>query len=111
MENGGEGGRLFEQALDELGGADSRVARDVVDRLFWIERGALPARRRQRVEHLAADLEHAAFEDGEKPDRPRADDRDIAVFGCVSHGASLAAGRTGASPLGGRSRAARKQIL
>src|SRR5262244_1630466 len=53
------------------------MARDVVDRLFRIERGALPAGRFQRVDDVAAHLQHAALEDREQPDRAGADDRDI----------------------------------
>ena len=49
----------------------------------------MPARRRQRVEDVSAHIEHAALEDREKPDRPGADDRDVAAFGIVAHVASL----------------------
>ncbi len=37
---------LLAEPLDQLGGIDPRIAGNVVDRLFRIERGALPARRR-----------------------------------------------------------------
>ena len=83
---------LFAEALDQLDGVDSRVARNVVDRLLGIERGALAARLRQRVEHGAAHVQHAAFEHREQPDRPGADDRDIIIVGLGQgrwHGASL----------------------
>ena len=86
-----EGCGLLGKAVDEFGGIDARIARDVIDRLFRVERGALAARRRQRVEDGAAHLEHAAFEHGEKPDRAGADDRDIAGLGLgrgCRHGAS-----------------------
>ena len=82
---------LLSETLDQFGRVDSRIARDVEDRLFGIERGALPARRRERVEHGAAHFEHAALEHREEPDRPGADDRDIAILGLgrgCRHGAS-----------------------
>src|SRR6266851_5201818 len=60
--------------------AESRIPRNVVDRLFRIERGALPTGRRQRVEDMAAQIEHAAFENRKQPHRPGADDRDIAAL-------------------------------
>src|SRR5260370_40695047 len=90
---------LLAQAIDQLGGADSRIAGNVVDRLFGIERGALPARSRQGVEQMAAHLPHAAFEHGKQAYRARADDRDVAAVGGVAHRASLAARRVHASGL------------
>src|SRR5713226_2625803 len=97
MEYRREWGGLLDQPLDQLGGTDSRISRNVVDRLFRIERGALPARRRQRIEDVAAELEHAAFENRKQPHRPGADDRDITAVESVLHRASLAAGRARAS--------------
>src|SRR5579863_5211197 len=111
MEHRGKGRGLFDQPLDQFGGADSRIARDVVDRLFRIERGALPARRRQSVENPAADLEHAAFEHGKEPHWSPADDRDIAAVRCVVHRLSLPAMAVRASALATVPRAMRRQIL
>src|SRR5260221_547184 len=73
----GERRRLLDQPVDQLGGADAWIAGNVVDRLFRVESRALPAMHVERVEHVAAHLEHAAFEDGEQPDRPGANDRDL----------------------------------
>ncbi len=90
---------LLGEPLDQFGGVDSRIARDVVDRLFRIERGALPARRRQRIEHMAAHVEHAAFEHREQADRAGADDRDIAGVGSILHRLSLTTGSFGVAGL------------
>ncbi len=95
---------LLDQPIDQLGGIDSRIAGNVVDRLFRIERGALSAGRWQRVEHMAAHVEHAAFEDREKPDRSGADDRDVTALGIVAHVDPPYASAC-------RARAARKQML
>jgi tRNA threonylcarbamoyladenosine biosynthesis protein TsaE len=89
MVGGGERGRLLDQPLDQHGGVDPRIARDVVDRFFRVKRGALPARRVERVEHMAAHLQHAAFEHREEADRPSADDRDIGVVRNGFHARSL----------------------
>ncbi len=65
MIDGGEGRRLGFELGDEFGGVDRRITRNVVDRFFRIKRRALPAGAFQRVDHMAAHLQHAAFEDGE----------------------------------------------
>ena len=94
---------LLPKAVDQLGGIDSRIAGNVVDRFLGVEGGALPARLRQCVEYGAPHLQHAAFEHGEQPDRPGADDRDIAAFDRSAwHAATLAGRDIGASALGPR---------
>jgi tRNA threonylcarbamoyladenosine biosynthesis protein TsaE len=80
-----EGRRLVGELLDEIGGADDRVAGNVVDRFLGIERHALAAQHVERVHHMAAHPQHAAFEDGEKPDRAGADDRHIAAMTFACH--------------------------
>jgi hypothetical protein len=72
-----EGRRLPFQPLDQHPRVDRRVRRDVVDRLFRVQRRALAADRVERVDHRAAHPQHPALEDREKPDRPGADDRNI----------------------------------
>ena len=85
----GERRGLLNQPLDQHPGVDPRVAGDIVDRLFRVKRGALTARRVERVEHMAAHLQHAALEDREEPDRPGADDRDIGIVRNGFHRARL----------------------
>src|SRR5689334_7292638 len=80
-----EGSGLLGEPLDQFRGVDSRISGDVVDRLFRIEGGALAAGRRQRVEYVAAHVEHAAFEHLEQPDRTGTDDRDITAVRSVLH--------------------------
>src|SRR3546814_5927692 len=67
---------------------DARVAGDVVDRLFRVERRALAADHRQGVDHVAAELQHAALEDREKADRPGAYDGDISGEGLLRQATS-----------------------
>ena len=52
-------------------------AGNVVDRLFRIELGALPARAVENVDQMAFEVEQAELEHGEQPARARADDDDI----------------------------------
>ena len=73
----GERGDLLFQLGDQRAGLDRRVGRDVVDRLLRIQRGALAADLGQRVDQHAGQLQHAQFENGEQPDRARADDRHV----------------------------------
>ena len=80
-----EGRHLLGQTVDQLQGADARVAGDVVDRLFRIERGALAAERVERVDDLAVHLQHAALEHREQAHRAGADDRDIAAGNGHAH--------------------------
>jgi hypothetical protein len=74
-----EGRRLLDEAVDEIGCIDLRMARDVVDRLLGIERGALAARHVEGVDDMAAHAQHPALEDGEQPDGPGADDDDVGL--------------------------------
>lgn len=72
-----EGRRLLLQSGDQFGRLDLGVARNVVNRLFRIERGALAAGEVQRVDDVGLQLQHAAFENGEQADGAGADDGDI----------------------------------
>ena len=56
--------------------------RYVIDRLLGIKRCALPAGHVEGIDDMAIHLQHAAFEDGKKPDRPCADDADIRLVPC-----------------------------
>ncbi len=73
--------RLLGQPVDQLGGLDLGVGRDVEDRLFRVERGALPADRVERVDHVGLHAQHAALEHGEQADRAGSDDRDVGIVG------------------------------
>ena len=77
MIGGRERRGLLHQPLDQLGRVDARIAGDVVDRFLRIKCRALPARGVEGVDHMGANLQHAALEDGEKPDRTGSDDGDI----------------------------------
>jgi hypothetical protein len=81
--------RLLDEAIDEIAGGDSRIARDVVDRLFRIERRALAAGLGEGVEQMAAQAQHAAFENREEPNRTGADDRDIGLFFFLLHAGKI----------------------
>ena len=70
---------LFPEALDQLSGVDSRVARDVVDRLLGIERRALAPGIVEHVDDVAVQPHHAAFEHREQADGPRAYDDDVGL--------------------------------
>ena len=85
MVDGRERRRLLDEPIDEQAGVDPRMTGDVVDRFFRIERGALPARHVERVEHMAAHLQHAALEHREEPDRAGADDRDVGMLKTAVH--------------------------
>ena len=82
MIDGMEGSGLLLQLGDQLGGVDRGIAGDVVDRLLRIERRALPAGHVEGIDHMAVHLQHAAFEDREEADRPRADDANIRPMLC-----------------------------
>ncbi len=61
----------------QLAGGDRRVRRDVIDRLFGIQRGALPAGLAERVDQHRAQLQHPQFEHREQTDRAGSDDGDV----------------------------------
>jgi hypothetical protein len=77
-------GLLFE-SRDQRRGIDRGMAGDIVDRFFRIERAALPAGHVERVDHMAFETEHAAFEYGKEPDWASADDRDIRLLHALRH--------------------------
>ncbi len=85
--------RLLGEPVDEVGRVDLGIARNVVDRLLRIERGALPARPVEHVEDGRAHAEHAALEHREKPHRPGADDRHVGAFRTLGHGRTMTARR------------------
>lgn len=89
MENGLERSGLFQESLDKLGGKDARMPGNVEDRLFRIERAALPARLVEGIENMTAHAQHATFEDREQADRPGADDRNVGWHGIGGHERSL----------------------
>ena len=60
-------------------GIDRGMRGDVVDRLLRIQRRALPAHIRQRIDQHAGQLQHAEFEHREQPHRAGADDRYVRV--------------------------------
>ena len=68
---------LLHQIVDQLLAVDHRKAWNVVDRLLWIEFGALAARLRQDVDEMRFDVEQAEFEHRKQADWPGADDRDV----------------------------------
>ena len=75
---------LLHELVGELLAGNHRHAGNVVDRLFRIELGALAARPVEDVDHVAFEVEETELEDGEKPDRARADDDNIRFYR-VSH--------------------------
>ena len=77
MVGGVEGGGLLFEVGDELGAVDGGKAGDVVDGFFGVERGALAAQRRERVDDMGADLQHAELEDGKEAYGACADDGDV----------------------------------
>ena len=68
---------LLHQAVDQFLRAADRQRRDVVDRLVRIQLGALPARRRQRIEHMGLDAQQAELEHLEQAAGTGADDDDL----------------------------------
>jgi len=72
-----EGRDLLHEPVDELLGAANRQRRNVVDRLVGIQFRALPARRTQGVDQVAADSQKSELEYLEQPARAGADDHDF----------------------------------
>jgi tRNA threonylcarbamoyladenosine biosynthesis protein TsaE len=79
-EEGREGRDLLLERGDQSAASDLGVGGDVIDRLFRIERRALPPHRRQGVDHRRPQPDHAAGEDGEETDRPRPDDGNVRPY-------------------------------
>ena len=65
---------LLDQPVDQFLGTADRQRRNVVNRLIWIQLGALPTDLLQGVDDVRADAEQPQFEYLEKSDGARADD-------------------------------------
>ena len=72
---------LLHQPVGQLLAGDDGQRRNVVDRLFRIEFGALAADLVEDVDEMALDVEQAQLEHGEQPARARPDDDDIGLYG------------------------------
>ena len=75
-----EGGRLGLQLGDQILCQDLGIGGNVIDRLFGVERTALPAGDLESIDHLTGHFQHATFENGEEADRPCANDGDVSGF-------------------------------
>ncbi len=64
---------LLHQVVDQPLPGDHRKPRNVVDGLFRIELGALPARPVEDVDEVAFEVEQSEFEHGEQPHGPAPD--------------------------------------
>ena len=69
-----EWGDLRLQTSDQGARLNRRIRRNVIDRLFRIQRCALAANFRQSVDQHAGHFEHTELEDGEQADGAGADD-------------------------------------
>ena len=67
----------LQEPVDQLLPAADRKRRNVVDRLVRIELGALAARVRERIDHVAADAEQSQLEHLEQPAGARSDNDDL----------------------------------
>ena len=72
-----EGPGLRSKPIDEIGGKDFRIARNVVNGFLRIEGGALASRNVENVDDVASHTQHAAFEHGEQADGPGSNDRNV----------------------------------
>ena len=70
---------LFQQPVGQLLAGDDGQARNVVDRLFRIQLGALPARPVEDVDQVALQVQQPQLEHGEQADGAGADDHDIGL--------------------------------
>ena len=68
---------LLQQPVGQLLAGDDGQARNVVDRLFRIKLGALPARPVEDVDQMAFEIEQPQLEHREQADGAGADDGDI----------------------------------
>src|SRR5690242_21833647 len=76
-----EGLDLLQQAIDQLLAGHQRKTGNVVDRLFRIELGALPARPIQNVNQMALEIQQPQLKHGKQADGPVADDGEIRFVG------------------------------
>ena len=75
---------LLHQTIGQLLAGDDGQAGNVVDRLFRIKLGALPARPVEDVDQMAFEIEQPKLEHGEQADGARADNGDIGFDGAAA---------------------------
>src|SRR5262249_52238747 len=75
---------LLHQRVDQALCRRVRDARNVVDRLFGIKLGTLPADLVEDVDEMRLDVEQAKFEHREQPNRARANDQYVGLDG-IAH--------------------------
>ncbi|GAB3441205.1 hypothetical protein GCM10027396_08170 [Insolitispirillum peregrinum] len=75
------------QLADQVTGENAGVGRNVIDRLFRVQGGALAPERIQHVHHMTFDPHHPALENGEQADGAAPDNAGVGVMkGLVNHG-------------------------
>ena len=72
---------LLQQPVDQFLAGDDGKARNVVDRFFRIELGALAARPVEDVDQMAFEIEQPQLEHGEQADGAGADNDDVGFDG------------------------------
>ncbi len=72
---------LLHQLVDQALRRDRGPAWNVVDRLFRVELGALPAGAIENVDEMAFHVEEAELEHGEQADRPCSDNENVCLDG------------------------------
>ena len=77
MERRAERLDLLHQAISQSLAGDDRQARNVVDRLFRIALGQLPARTVENVDQMGFEIEETELENREQADRSRSDNGDV----------------------------------
>jgi hypothetical protein len=82
MKHGMEGLDLFHQLVRQLLPRHDGQRRNVIDGLFGIKLGALPARTVENVDQMRPDVEQAELEHREKPHGSRADNHGICLVRC-----------------------------
>ncbi len=70
---------LFFEPCDQGFGLDLGITRDVVDGFFRVERGALAADGVERVNDMAAHVEHAGLEDLKQAHGPCSNDHNVGL--------------------------------
>src|SRR4029078_8641591 len=81
IESGVERLDLLHQGVSQAVSGDERNTRDIVDGLFRVKLGALPADFVENIDEVGLDIEQTELEHGEQTHWPPSDDQNIGLDG------------------------------
>ncbi|GLU35068.1 hypothetical protein Busp01_49100 [Trinickia caryophylli] len=75
---------LFDEPFDQLARSANGYCRNIEDRFFWVELGALPAHLIERIDEMTGQPDYAGLKSGKESHWAGTDDEDVGTYRIVS---------------------------